>query len=184
MAPGSTIWMSVSRTHRKSSPLLLEKAPGTFSQTANFGYSPLVALLISRMMRAASWKRPLRVVFSSPTFSFLIPARFPAMLMSWHGLPNVTTSTRSMSCPWIRLTSPRWIISGKRLRVTAIWYGSTSLAYFGVIPHKAPASGKPPDPSNKLSNLLNSLNRPIFGRIHSHPPRRPSQICTAFYIFP
>ena len=44
---------NASRTHRKSSPLLLLNAPGTFSQTAYLGYSPFVASLISLMIRIA-----------------------------------------------------------------------------------------------------------------------------------
>lgn len=52
-------------------------------------------------------------------------------------------------------------MSGNLLRVTAIGYGSTSLAYFGVMPHKAPASGKPPDPSNKLNSVAIQYHRPV-----------------------
>ena len=43
-----------SRTQRKSSPPLEENAPGTFSQTMYLGYLPLLAHLISRMIRIAS----------------------------------------------------------------------------------------------------------------------------------
>ena len=43
-----------SRTQRKSSPQLEENAPGTFSQTMYLGYLPLLAHLISRMIRIAS----------------------------------------------------------------------------------------------------------------------------------
>ena len=42
---------------------------------------------------------------------------------------------------------------GKRLRVTAIGYGSTSAAHTGSIPHRLPASGNPPEPSNKLPSF-------------------------------
>ena len=44
----------LSRTHRKSSPLLELNAPGTFSQTANLGYLPSVAHLISFIILTAS----------------------------------------------------------------------------------------------------------------------------------
>lgn len=153
MQDGSTILISSSRTTRKSSPWLLLNAPGTFSQRAKLGYFPPVAPRISFMIRTASMKSPLRVVSSSPLASCLRPARFPATLKSWQGEPNVITSTGSISAPLILLMSPRCTISGKRRRVTAIGYGSTSLAHAGVNPHKLAASGKPPEPSNKLPIL-------------------------------
>ena len=40
------------------------------------------------------------------------------------------------------------------LFVTAIGYGSTSLAQSGLIPFIAPARGKPPLPSNRLPNVF------------------------------
>ena len=54
-------------TARKSSPLPEEKSPGTFSKMANFGYWPLVAPLISLMIRIASKKRLLRFPSWRPT---------------------------------------------------------------------------------------------------------------------
>jgi hypothetical protein len=42
---------------------------------------------------------------------------------------------------------------GKRLFVTAMGYGSTSDAHTGSMPHKAPAKGNPPEPSNRLPSL-------------------------------
>ena len=74
-------------------------APGTFSQTAKVGYSPLAASLISLMILTASINRPLRVVSSSPFASCFNPARFPATDKSWQGLPKVMMSTGSMSPP-------------------------------------------------------------------------------------
>ena len=153
MQDGSTILISSSRTTRKSSPWLLLNAPGTFSQRAKLGYFPPVAPRISLIIRTASMNSPLRVVSSSPFASCFSPARFPATLKSWHGEPNVITSTGSISAPFILLISPRCTILGKRLRVTAIGYGSTSLAHTGSIPHMLAASGKPPEPSNRLPIL-------------------------------
>ena len=50
----SLILHRLSRTALKSSPLLDENAPGTFSQTANLGYLPSVAHLISFIILTAS----------------------------------------------------------------------------------------------------------------------------------
>jgi hypothetical protein len=43
---------------------------------------------------------------------------------------------------------------GKRALVTLMGYGSTSDAHTGVMPCIAPASGKPPEPSNKLPSFI------------------------------
>jgi hypothetical protein len=67
---GSTMRANLSNTHLKSSPLLELKAPLTFSQIANFGYSPLVASLISVITRIISRNNPER----SPAK----PSRLPA----------------------------------------------------------------------------------------------------------
>lgn len=153
MASGSQILTNSSRTILKSSPLLELNAPMTFSQIANLGYSPFVASLISLMILMASINRPLRVVSSSPFSSCFKPALLPAIDKSWHGDPNVTMSTGSMSQPLIPQTFPRCIMLGNRLFVTAIGYGSTSEAHFGSMPQSAPANGKPPEPSNKLPKV-------------------------------
>lgn len=88
---GCSTRASSSSTALKSSPLLLEKAPGTFSQIAKVGCIPFVAFLISLMILTASTKRPDR----SPAS----PALRPAMDKSWHGLPNVMQSTGSIWSP-------------------------------------------------------------------------------------
>ena len=59
-----------------------------------------------------------------------------------------------MLAPLIALTFPKCFISGNLFRVTAIGYGSISLAQTGVIPHKLAVSGNPPEPSNKLPNFI------------------------------
>ena len=107
------------RTRRKSSPLLLLNAPGTFSQTAKAGYFPCVLHLISRMIRTASKNRLER----SPDN----PARFPAMLKSWQGEPNVITSTGLIFPPSIRVISPKCSIlaSSKQRLLPALGDGFT-----------------------------------------------------------
>lgn len=150
----SLILASSSSTARKSSPPLLLKAPGTFSQTAKVGYFPPLFSLISSMIRTASMNKPLRVVSSSPFFVCFSPARFPATLKSWHGEPKVIISTGSISAPDTLLTSPRCRMGGNLDLVTAIGYGSTSDAHTGMIPQRAPARGKPPDPSKRLPNFI------------------------------
>jgi len=47
---------------------------------------------------------------------------------------------------------------GKRALVTLMGYGSTSDAHTGVMPCIAPASGKPPEPSNKLPSFIPYTN--------------------------
>jgi len=72
----STTPMIASRTALKSSPRLDEKVPGTFSKTIYLGFCPLVASLISLMIRIA-WKNRFDLV---PSW---IPARLPATERSW-----------------------------------------------------------------------------------------------------
>ena len=95
---GTQIWQISSRTTRKSSPLLLEKAPGTFSKTIYDGYFPFVLCLISFITRIAWWNRP--DCFPSN------PSRLPAMERSVQGEPNVIMSTGSSSAPLSAETSP------------------------------------------------------------------------------
>ena len=154
--------MSSSQTMRKSSPLLLLKAPGTFSQSAKRGYFPSVAVLISLIILTASMKSPLRVVSSSPFASCFKPARLPATDKSWQGLPKVIMSTGSISPSCILLMSPRCFTFGKRSLVTAMGYGSTSDAQHGLTPHRAPASGKPPEPSKRLPSLYSICISPSY----------------------
>jgi hypothetical protein len=66
-------------------------APGTFSQTAKVGYIPLVAVLISLMILAASK--------NSTERSSSNPSLFPAIDKPWQGLPNVMQSTGSILSP-------------------------------------------------------------------------------------
>lgn len=93
-------------------------APGTFSQTMNLGFSPLVASLISFTILICWWKS----VDRSPSS----PLRFPATLMSWHGEPPLITSTASTFEPLIREISPSCTASGKFFFSTRIGYGSIS----------------------------------------------------------
>ena len=102
--------MISSRTAAKSRPPLLLNAPGTFSQTIYRGLtmSPvrpfaLSCSLISFTMRTCSMNNPLLAPAN--------PARFPAILKSWHGDPPVITSTTSISAPLIFVISPRCFIS-------------------------------------------------------------------------
>ena len=59
--------------------------------------------LISFTMRICAMNNPLLAPAN--------PARFPAMLKSWHGEPPVITSTISISAPLIFAISPRCFIS-------------------------------------------------------------------------
>jgi hypothetical protein len=83
------------------------------------------------MMRIASLKRPDR---SPPS-----PARFPATLRSWHGLPKVMMSTGGSFAPSSFVMSPTWAMPGKRRVVTDTACGRISLAHSGSIPKKEPA---------------------------------------------
>ena len=76
------------------------------------------------------------------------------MERSWHGLPKVMMSTGSIFPPSILDTSPRCFMFGNRFVVTRMGKSSISLAHTGSIPYNAPASGKPPEPSNKLPNFI------------------------------
>ncbi len=90
--------MNASSTALKSRLEELDKAPETFSQSANFGYSSFVASCISLMILMASRKRPL----CSPAR----PSRLPdATLRSWQGEPKV-------------MMSPKCSMSGKCFFVT------------------------------------------------------------------
>lgn len=134
------------RTAWKSAPLLLLKAPGTFSHTANLGYLFADTPRISRIIRIASKNK----LLLSPSW---IPVCFPATDRSWQGEPNVMMSTGSIWSPCTSVTLPRCFIPGKRCFVTLIGNGSISLAHTGSIPNNAPARGKPPLPSNKLPSF-------------------------------
>ena len=48
-------------------------------------------------------------------------------------------STGSIRSPCTPVMSPRWIMDGKLLELTAIGKGSISLAHTGLIPHKEAA---------------------------------------------
>ena len=112
------------------------------------------------MIRTASKKRLLR----SPSW---MPFCLPAMDKSWQGEPNVITSTGSISAPLTSSTLPRCFMRGKRAVVTLMGYGSISDAHTGVMPLRTPASGNPPEPSNKLPSLIS---------IHSPPPLQPGSV--------
>ena len=146
-----------SRTARKSSPPAEEKAPGTFSHTMNRGTIPpglagsfplflsSSACLISFMMRICSMNSPER----SPDS----PARFPAILRSWHGEPPAMMSAGGSSAPFSLVISPTCTMSGNRCFVTWMGKASISLAQTGMIPFCTAASGNPPIPSNRLPSL-------------------------------
>jgi len=113
----------------------------------------LVASLISLMILIAS---P-----NSPDLAPNSPARFPAMLKSWHGLPKVIMSTGSIPLPRTCVTSPKCFIFGKCRLVIAIGASSISLAQAASIPCHEATSKKPPMPSNK---------EPIFNFLMLIPP--------------
>ena len=124
---GTSASVNASSTALKSRREELDKAPGTFSQSANFGYSPLVASCISLMILMASRKRPLR----SPAR----PSRLPdATLRSWQGEPKVMMSTGGSLPPWSFVMSPKCSMSGKCFFVTETHSGTISLAHRGLIP--------------------------------------------------
>lgn len=107
--PGSAMRTASSSTAPKSpnpSLKLLLNAPGTFSQTIYRGRtsSPvrpmlLSCSLISLTIRICSMYKPERAPAR--------PARFPAMLKSWQGLPPVMHQTGSTSAPLIFVISPK-----------------------------------------------------------------------------
>ena len=143
--------MISSSTIRKSSPLgdPLLNAPGTFSQHIQRGRMSapvrprsLSAVRISFMIRICSIKRPERAPDN--------PARAPATLRSWQGLPPQMMSTGSSSLPFNFVMSPLWAMPGKRRSVTFMGNGSISLAQRVLIPYRSAARGKPPMPSNRL----------------------------------
>ena len=121
-ASGSTRRIVSSSTAAKSRPLLLLSAPGTFSHTMYLGRisspdrpSCLSCSRISFITLICSINRPLRAPAR--------PARLPAMLRSWHGLPPVTHHTGSMVAPSIFVMSPMCCIMS-RLRTPATPRGS------------------------------------------------------------
>lgn len=63
-------------------------------------------------------------------------------------------STGSTSAPFMSVTLPRCFMFGNLCFVTLIGNGSISLAQIGSTPNSAPASGKPPEPSNRLPSLI------------------------------
>ena len=139
-------------TVSKSFPPFDESAPGTFSQITKRGYLPFVATSISMMILIASQ--------NSPDLPPPRPARFPAMLKSWQGDPNVIISTGSILSPRTSFTLPRCFICGRCVLVTAIGYGSTSLAHTARPPHITAHSGIVPLPSNRLPNFTSSAGLP------------------------
>ena len=120
-----------SRTRRKSSPLLLEKAPATFSQMIYFGYCPFVFSLISLVILTASMNKPEREPSS--------PVCFPATLKSWQGLPKLIISTTGIFAPSICVMSPSCMASGKCRFAMSIQSGSISLTHTVLIPCRRPA---------------------------------------------
>ena len=158
--PSSAILTISVSTHRKSSPLLLENAPGTFSHTMNLGFpcSNLISFTILTYSRNNTDCSP-----SSPVL-------FPAMLMFWQGEPPATMSTGSRSAPFIRPMSPSCCASGKRTCVTLIGNGSISDSQTVRIPTYSPASSKPPLPEKK---------EPIFIRATPFSSRTNGNACGA-----
>ena len=124
---GILAFVTFSSTALKSSPPLLEKAPGTFSQIMKVGYCPFVANLISLIILIACMNNPERLPLS--------PFLFPAMLKSWQGLPKVIISTGCISSPFSSVTLPTCITSLKRYLVMSIQFGSTSAAHNGLMVH-------------------------------------------------
>lgn len=150
-AQGSLTLQNSSRTMRKSSPLLEEKAPGTFSHMAYRGRTGsfarlLVSSLISLITRICSINKPL---LSPPS-----PALCPATDRSWQGEPPAIISTGSISRPLIFVISPSCFMFGNRLAVTSHGNFSISLLHTGVIPHSCAAKGIVPAPSNKLPKVI------------------------------
>ena len=155
-----------SRTARKSSPLLLLNAPGTFSQTMNLGriLIPVLPLRLSISLNSLT----IRICsMNSPDLAPANPARLPATDKSWHGLPPVTMSTGSRLLQSIFVMSPRCFMFGNRIFVTLMGNGSISDAHNVFIPYLLAARGNPPMPSNKLPNVI-VLTSP------SPPPASPA----------
>lgn len=139
------------RTASKSSPPRLDKAPTTFSQIAHRGKVPAVASRISLMIRVASKNNPLRLPSN--------PARLPATDKSWHGDPNVMTSTGGRSAPLTVATSPQRGTVGQWWARVCWQCGSHSTCH----PHSHPAASsprsKPPTPANRLPNRIRRRRR-------------------------
>ncbi|CCZ07650.1 uncharacterized protein BN482_00927 [Clostridium sp. CAG:127] len=138
-----------SRTRRKSSPLLLEKAPATFSQMIYFGYCPFVFSLISLVILTASMNKPEREPSS--------PVCFPATLKSWQGLPKLIISTTGIFAPSICVMSPSCRASGKCRFAMSIQSGSISLTHTVLIPCRLAANGNPAIPSKRLPSVISAV---------------------------
>lgn len=158
------MWRISSNTIRKSSPLgdPLLNAPGTFSQQNQRGRISIPvrprsrsAVLISFTIRICSIKSPERAPDK--------PARVPATLRSWQGLPPQMRSTGNNSFPDNFVMSPLCTILGNLRSVTFIGNDSISLAQSGINPARTAARGNPPIPSNRL---------PIVRALISSPPLR------------
>lgn len=120
---------SSSSRHPKSRPLLLERHPGTFSQTMYRGEPPPEARTSSRTARMYS-----NMSRDSPCR----PARPPAMEKDWQGLPPIRTSTAPCfswnSFQSILQTSPRFGTPGNLAASTAAGNSSTSANASGSHP--------------------------------------------------
>ena len=68
-------------------------------------------------------------------------------------------STGSILPPSMSVTLPKCFIPGRCVLVTAIGYGSTSLAHAAFAPHMVAHSGMVPLPSNKLPSFRLSTGR-------------------------
>ena len=124
-------------TARKSAPLLLLNAPGTFSQTKKRGNRPSVAPRMAQTMSTALRNRPLLAPSN--------PSLLPAMLKSWQGLPAQMMSTGGIAAPSIFVMSPICVTPGKWCAVTEHGNGSISLAHIGVTSHHRDHSEHPHD---------------------------------------
>lgn len=110
--PGSAMRTASSSTAPKSpnpSLKLLLNAPGTFSQTIYRGRtsSPVRPMLLSCSLISLT----IHICFMyKPERAPARPARFPAMLKSWQGLPPVMHQTGVISAPLIFVISPKCLM--------------------------------------------------------------------------
>jgi len=167
-----------SSRHPKSLPLLLDRHPGTFSQSTYLGLAPPDARTRSRIARTYSYMSP-----DAPSR----PSLFPAMEKDWQGLPPIRTSTapyRSWNSPQsISLTSPRLGTSGNLHASTADGNSSTSANASGCHPSADHATLAASTPLKRLTYLIrpssSSSSLPARSPADKHRRRTSGTSCAA-----
>ena len=165
--PSSSMLLS---RHPKSSPCVLESAPGTFSQSTHRGRS-------SRTARTNSHMSP-----DAPSRPVLVPA----MEKDWQGLPPATTSTApTYGSQSIFVTSPRFGTSGNLSASTAQGKGSSSEKSTGRMSSPRHATDTASIPLKSETYLMPSP--PVGGlpeltappTCHRRPLPRPASPCSS-----